>query len=250
MLGILAALLSGRWILYTQTWGWWHFFLALCSVMMLFFYQQRKKSIIVDDQLQHRHPQLWKIPKTWKVRQCLSIAILSAFSYVTYALVFQFFPAWLPLFSKYLFKDLFSESIFLMGIDLALIFFLPRLFKKFETFLILYWTLLGFAITCIPLLIVVFLYPFLFYGVRMLWMFAGVFYAIHFMVFLKQNIQGPFRYLEIGLWSLIGSAIGHTTTFLCLWLFQKTHHILGSGLYLMLISLGAWYALCFLKRSP
>jgi MHS family proline/betaine transporter-like MFS transporter len=250
VLGLLCASIAATIILWVKSQHLWRlpFLIAGALSFLAFIYRRPFEKISLEKK---EFPPL-KISLSL-VLECIAV---SGFSYVPYALVFQFLNGFIPQISSVDHAGMMLKNTYLLGIDLGILILfgitLRRIQKPQALAILMIIAASILLVTGLPLFLLI---PkllewnalFIFQLWFIIW---GILYAIPLMAWLRYFGISSYQYFYLGVGLALGQVlIGHSTTFFCFLLYKITGWIGAPGFYLFFsCALALWGQRRLLKR--
>ena len=164
---------------------------------------------------------------------------------MTYTVPFVFMNSFIPLISNISLQSMLTINTILLIIEMLLIYWLGRLLLRYPADKIMLTASLLLACTAVPLFIG-FKQPTLAYVtlVRCWIVVLGVVFLCPLNYWYNQLFTSRERFLLIGMGGALGSAtIGRLVPAICLAIWHTTNHAGWIGVFIMVIALGAAFAI-------
>lgn len=175
----------------------------------------------------------------------IRIALISSFSYVTYAIPFVFMNNFVPLITTISLKTMMALNTLLLIFDMVLIPLCGRVTKLYDATNIMMFAGTILTVSIIPL----------FYGltdaflpyvtfVRIWIVFWGIVFMCPLHFWLRKLCNSSDQYFLIGMGGTLAAAtLGHITTPVCLYLWHVSGFVVLPAVYIMLVMFIAVYAI-------
>ncbi len=213
-------------------------------------YEDEKQSITKQDLLKFHS--FLGINTLWQHKIVLfRVAIVSAFSYVTYSIPFIVMNSLTPKFSDATISNMMASNTMLLTLDMMILPVIGHFLIKYDTQKTLLSCVFLCLISSIPMWYFANNASFIYLISLKLWIIIiGVGFACKVNIWHNKQIQGEEKYLIIGIGSAIGSAsIGKMAPTICLILYQYFQNPVVIGLFITMIATMTLAVIYYEKKS-
>lgn len=168
----------------------------------------------------------------------MRIIMLSGLTYITYSIPFIFLNSFVPSVTQITIAKMMMVNTALLLLDIALAPLLGYFADRFSPRKFMIWMSGCLMVTAVPLFALI---PnatlFTITMIRIVIVTFGLGINVPFRPWLMNQIQGPEKYLLVGIGYSIGSEMfGRNAPVICLWLWHVTGWVCAPAIYIMVIS--------------
>lgn len=242
---ILASIAATFAFIYPDT---WRFFFLFGGITGFFGYFLRRFSIYKKEAKNRNlfeHYQISTFKLLWNNRvNVIRVALTSSLSQITYVIPFVFMNSFIPRISSISETAMVALNSMLLVFDMMLIPVMGCILSKYNAVRVMKVASIVLAITIIPLFEALPGSSFVFTTFVRVWIvFWGIVFLCPLNLWAKQLFGERDQYFLIGIANSLGSAIvGRLTVPICLWLLHKCNTPLPVAIYIIIVAIGAGYA--------
>jgi MFS family permease len=181
----------------------------------------------------------------------LRVILLSGLTYITYSIPFVFLNSFVPVVTTISITSMMMVNTALLLFDMVLAPIIGYFSDRFSPRKFMIWTTGCLMVTAVPLFALIPYTALITISLIRIWIVTlGLGINVPFKPWLMNQVQGPERYLLVGIGYSIGSEIfGRNAPAICLWLWHVTGWVCAPGLYIMAISFTGLIALAIKQKQ-